>query len=374
VSDRDNPLNSPAYKNELMRRVYKGSTPLGRLGFFGRPPENLMESLVYAVYESCTNCRRCTLYCPLSIDISALNREAKSKLVELGRAPQMLLDLADMQIERRQHPEYYLDSFRQTLQSIESSIQKEFRDESFRIPLAERGAKVLYVPLTGIHTVVPATKIFHLAHESWSMSIFDANNYGYLVGDNARAKEIARAVVDEARGVGAERVVITECGHAYKVFKQLVEPWFGKQPFEVESMAVTLARYIRDGRLTLDRSRNPERFTYHDPCQLARNGGVFEEPRYVLQHAVSEFVEMTPNRERNWCCGGGGGVVGVPEFDETRRKAGGMKAKQIADTGASVVSTMCDNCKIQIGDLNQSRNLGVRVEGVMDPVVRALIH
>jgi Fe-S oxidoreductase len=372
--DKSNPLNAPVFKNELVRRLYKRQTKLGKLGLFGREPENLLDSLAYAVYESCTNCRRCTLFCPLSIDISAVNNAGRSELVRLGKAPPMLLDLADMQIDRRLHPEGYLEGFKQQIALLEASTRKELADPGFRIPLEERGKKVLYVPLSGLHTILPAAKIFHAANESWSMSIFDANNYGYLVGDMERGKAIAKAVAEEAKTVGAEKIVITECGHAYRVFKHLAEPWFGKLPFEVESMAVTMAGYIRDNRLQLDRTKNPERFTYHDPCQLARNGGVFEEPRYVLKNAVADFVDMTPNREKNWCCGGGGGIVAVPEFDSTRRRAGGMKAKQIADTGAKVVSTMCDNCKIQISDLNQIENLGVRVEGVMEPVTRALVR
>jgi len=82
---------------------------------------------------------------------------------------------------------------------------------------------------------------------------------------------------------------------------------------------------------------------------------------------------MEPNRERNWCCGGGGGIVAVPEYTETRRIGGMMKAKQIKDTRANVVTTTCDNCKLQISDLNEYYGLGIRVEGIPDVVARALI-
>lgn len=149
--------------------------------------------------------------------------------------------------------------------------------------------------------------------------------------------------------------------------------WKVGKTFEVKIIVETIAKYIKDGRIQLDRSKNPEIFTHHDPCQHARNAGIFEEPRYILKHAVSKFVEMEPNRERNWCCGGGGGIVAVPEYTETRRIGGMMKAKQIKDTRANVVTTTCDNCKLQISDLNEYYGLGIRVEGIPDVVARALI-
>ena len=63
---------------------------------------------------------------------------------------------------------------------------------------------------------------------------------------------------------------------------------------------------IDEGRLELKKEYN-RRITYHDPCQIARNGGVMDEPRYILQHLTDDFREMTPDPKYNWCCGGGGG-------------------------------------------------------------------
>jgi Fe-S oxidoreductase len=82
---------------------------------------------------------------------------------------------------------------------------------------------------------------------------------------------------------------------------------------------------------------------------------------------------MTPNKAMNWCCGGGGGVVAVPEFTEAKRIGGKMKVEQIRATGAQVVTATCDNCKLQLDGLNETYKMGVRIEGVMDPVSRALI-
>ncbi|MFX1255976.1 MAG: heterodisulfide reductase-related iron-sulfur binding cluster, partial [Promethearchaeota archaeon] len=97
-------------------------------------------------------------------------------------------------------------------------------------------------------------------------------------------------------------------------------------------------------------------------------------PRIILREAVTEFVEMTPNRAKNWCCGGGGGIIAVPEFTETRRIGGKKKVEQIRATGAKVLTTTCENCKSQIEDLNEHYNLGIRIEGVVDAAARALIY
>ncbi|MFX0090751.1 MAG: (Fe-S)-binding protein [Candidatus Hodarchaeota archaeon] len=372
--DKDNALNAPVFKNEQVRRLVKQKSLLGRLGFFGRPKENYTEDLTYAVFESCTNCRRCVMFCPFSIDISLINTAARSALIKIDKAPEMLLMIADMQIQRRESPEDYIDDFKDQIRDHEEAIREEIGDPSFRIPVAEKGADILYIPLSGAHTILPAAKIFHAAGENWTLSIFDSPNYGFLAGDVERAKKITKALLDEAKELGVKKLVISECGHGFRIMKQFVKLWFDDFSYEVELIAETVANYIREDKIHLDKSKNADLYTHHDPCQHARNAGVFEESRYVLQHAVSEFVEMTPNRTKNWCCGGGGGVLGDPEFEETRLKGGKMKAEQIKATGAKAVSTTCDNCLLQIRELNDHYKLDVQIDNLTTIVSRALVY
>ena len=123
----------------------------------------------------------------------------------------------------------------------------------------------------------------------------------------------------------------------------------------------------------LDKTKNPGRYTHHDSCQHGRNAGIFDEPRDILNAVTSDYIDMTPTRELNWCCGGGGGVVAVPEFEKTRRTGGKIKADQISDTKAQVVTVTCDNCMLSLEDLNEHYKLGVRVEGITATVARALL-
>jgi len=198
-------------------------------------------------------------------------------------------------------------------------------------------------------------------------------NYGVFLGDTARAKEIARRIVDEAKQFGVREVVLAECGHAYAALRWEAPNWFGETfPFRVVSLVEKIDEYLEQGRLHLDPSSNQERITYHDSCNMARTGGVIEEPRRVLRAAVRDFVEMTPNRKDAYCCGGGGGLVALPEYQERRLKAGAPKARQIRETHAQTVVAACENCRLQIGELAHHYELGIEVSAVADLVVRAL--
>ncbi|MHA1551540.1 MAG: (Fe-S)-binding protein [Candidatus Heimdallarchaeaceae archaeon] len=374
--ESSNELNAPVFKNEQVRRLLKQNSLLGKLGLYGKPKDDYINSLAYAVFESCTNCRRCVMYCPFSLDISVINTIARTGLIGVDEAPEDLLMLADMQIERRNNIDKYLDMFKDLVSDVEKEVQEEINDPTFKIPIAEKSvkAKILYVPLSRAITMSSAGKIFHAAGVDWVMSKFDIVNFGFLVGDADRAKKILKPIFDEAIEIGAETLVIGECGHPYKLALKIAEGWWGKQPFEIELIVETVANLLEDKKIKLDKSKNPGKFTFHDPCQHGRNAGIIEEPRVLLRAAVEDFVEMEPHGAKNWCCGGGGGVIAVPDYDDTRRKGGKVKADQIKETQATVLTTTCENCKTQIEDLNEYYDLGVEVEGVIDAVARALIY
>jgi len=165
-------------------------------------------------------------------------------------------------------------------------------------------------------------------------------------------------------------VAICECGTAYRVMKHQT----GRHPFEVISFVDLMERYLRDGRIRVDRAKlDGSRVTYHDPCQMARNGGVIEEPRRVLRELAGDFVEMRPNRGENWCCGGGGGLVAMGEKD-FRMKSARVKAEQVRATGATVLATACENCHTQLSDLNEHYGMGVRVAFLSQLVADALVQ
>jgi Fe-S oxidoreductase len=179
--------------------------------------------------------------------------------------------------------------------------------------------------------------------------------------------------MNEAKRLGVKEVVITECGHAYRVAEMFYEAWAKeKMPFKVRHILEVIDEYIKDGRITVDPKAIKERVTYHDPCQIGRNGGIYEQPRDIVTAIAPDFADMTPNRQEQWCCGGGGGIVAMEEFNDVRLKSGGKKVEQIRATGATVLACPCENCRLQIEELDKVHELGLRIVPVMELVAEAL--
>jgi len=290
-----------------------------------------------------------------------------------GTAPEILVMLADAAIEKGKDPSFYKEMFLEQIKEMEEQLRDITGDPTATIPVEKQGAKILYVPLAGAHTILPPAVVFNTAKEDWTLSIFEAANYGVFLADMNRAKEVAKRIVDEANRLGVKEIVVAECGHAYASYRWDVPNWFaGEFNFKVRSLIEVIAEYISSGKIKVDPSVIPEAVTYHDSCNLARSGGLIEEPRFVLKHVVSDFREMTPNRAEALCCGGGGGLVALAEYAERRIAAGKPKADQIKNTGARVVVAACENCRLQIGDLNEHYNLNVRITALTDLVVRAM--
>jgi Fe-S oxidoreductase len=231
---------------------------------------------------------------------------------------------------------------------------------------------VKFFPLS----LLAAARIFHAAGESWTFSseFYDVTNYGLFNGDNRAAGTMSDRLLEAARKLNCTTLILGECGHGYAANRWESPGWLGRMPeVELASVVVLFADYIRSGRIHLDKSKNTKRVTLHDPCNLVRMGGVIEEQRYILHHAVSDFVEMYPNRENNFCCGGGGGQLSMTRFAKRRIEAGKIKAEQIRITGAKVVATPCHNCVDQLSELNKEYKLGVEIKTIAEIVSDALV-
>ncbi len=137
----------------------------------------------------------------------------------------------------------------------------------------------------------------------------------------------------------------------------------GKPPLPVIHSVQLFSEYVRDGRLKIDPTKKlKEPATYQDPCNISRNGGLWEEARYLMNALCEDFRDMADNREYNHCCGGGGGYIPMgPSFKRRRMASGKVKADQIRETGAKVVVVPCHNCFDQLKDLDKEYNLGVKV-------------
>ena len=366
-----------AYRGEIVRRLYKKYFK-GRgkywpsVGEAKELTEMAVEELFDAAY-SCTGCRRCMVYCPFGIDTQMLMSIAKQLLIGANAEPEILSMLADTSIEKGKSMDLFKEGFLEGIKRLEEEVVAKWKIEAggTPIPVDKEGANLLYVALAGAHSIIPAAAIFNAAGEDWTLSFFEAVNFGAFVGDPSKTKLILDRIVNEAKRLKIKEVCICECGTAYRVMKQLA----GKQPFEVVSITEVHARYLREGRIKLDKTKLKGAVTYHDPCQIARNAGVMDEPRYILQHLTDDFREMTPEPKYNWCCGGGGGLVALGEETlDFRMKSARVKADQVKDTGATILATACENCHTQLSDLNNHYKMNMRVEFLSSIVADALVH
>ena len=143
--------------------------------------------------------------------------------------------------------------------------------------------------------------------------------------------------------------------------------------FEMESSVTTMLRYIKEGRIKVDKSKNSIPVTFHDSCNNARSCGLTEEPRELLRLVCEDFREMYPNRAENYCCTGGGGAMSMSEYTPRRLKSGKVKADQLKATGAKIVVTSCHNCVDGLADVIRHYKLGMEVTQLVNLVANALV-
>ncbi|MBF0223980.1 MAG: (Fe-S)-binding protein [Desulfobacterales bacterium] len=369
--------NIAAYRAEIIRRIYNKYFKLnGKLWPKISDAKVLDETALEELYEaafSCTGCRRCMVYCPFGIDTQMIMSIAKLLLVGANSEPEILTMLADMSVEKGKALDVFKDSFLAGIKKLEAEVVKKWHSEAGTtpIPIDIEGADLLYVALAGAHSIVPAAAIFNAAKENWTLSFFEAVNFGAFVGDPTKTKLILDRIVNEAIRLKVKEVCICECGTAFRVMKQVA----GNQPFKVSSITEVHARYLNSGRIKLDKRKFNTSITYHDPCQIARNGGVVDEPRNIIYHLTNDFREMSPDPNYNWCCGGGGGLVALG--DETldfRMKSSKVKVDQIKKAGAKILATACENCHTQLCNLNDHYKIGVEVKFLSSMVADALVQ
>lgn len=369
--------HTPFYRAEQLRKIYRRLLDPSAVRFrrrdSGEVSAELLRRLADMAFSTCTLCQRCTLDCPFSVDTADIMRAVRALATASGGAPQMLVELADAAIAKGENIEFFKEFYLDQVKELEKQVQDHLGSSSATIPVGKEGVRVLYVPLSGAHTIVPQAVLFNLAKESWALSLFETSNYAYFLADTKRASRIAQRIIAEAERLKVEEVVITECGHGYPVMRWEVARWLGRRlPFRVRSIIEVLDEYLQKGVLTLTPKRNGVPVTYHDSCNLGRKGGLFEEPRRIIRAAAEDYREMDPNRTYSFCCGAGSGLVAIPEWTDIRLRAGKLKAEQIRRTGARIVVTSCDNCRYQIGELNEHYRLGIEVTSLSELAVKAL--
>ncbi len=384
------PKNMPVARQELMRSVYRRYfTPVGRLmphlvGARDLTPEVLDEWFTY--FWQCSECRRCSVFCPYGIDTAEITMAAREVLDSVGYGQKYSNEIIGKVHKIGNNLGLPGPALENTLEGLEEDV-KDDTGVSVRYPLDVQGAEVLLVTPSAdffaephIESLIGYGKVFHAAGISWTLSskASEAGNFGMFIGNHEQLRTIALRVREAALELGVKRIVVGECGHAWRVAYSFWNTLVGigsggTDPFAIELQKQLDHRYrqpshicevtwdlIQAGRLHFDKSANDHRvITFHDSCNVARGagmgdfpGGQFEIPRAIIRAVANKYVEMAPatTHETTFCCGGGGGLL-TDELIDLRIKGAlpRMEALQqvVNSHGVNFMATICAICKAQ---------------------------
>lgn len=350
------PKYTPIRKLDLLKRFYRREISpmrlIHRLYTSDVTTQDLMD-WQELVYDSCTECGRCSQVCPMGINIAAGVNVMREAMANAEMIPD---ELAAVEQEQCQGSVFGFgrDQFVEAVEKL--------REQGLDIPLDKEQADVLVlstvVDLMLFNDAFIATvKIMNHLGINWTLRScnFEAANFGLLSGYEALQKKATTGIINEAKKIGAKTVIAPECGHAYPALRWEGANEYGQElPFEVLAISEFLGREVQDGRLKLKKPADGRRFTMHDPCKIARHGGVIDEPRAVLDALGVDFVETESSGETNWCCGGGAGVFLINRASDLRQKAFSIKIDQVNQTGADTVIMSCGSCRLNF--LNGAAN------------------
>lgn len=374
------PEYAPVWKFELLRRAYEQQfTLVGRfkklIGIEKPISAEELEDWSSYVYHACTVCNKCSLVCPMGIDIGHLIADVRTGLVAAGVVPPDLMDAVQKQLEEGSPLGVTDDVFEDRMDFI--------MDEwDIDIPLDKEDAETLVV-FSSIEimkfpaNIAAIAEILNKAGENWTLSSTarEVVNFGFYEGNREHTKLFLKRVLDGAIEMGVKRIVVTECGHAYDALRwtayNLVDI---PDDLEITHIVGMIGNYVESGRIKLkENAYNNGTITFHDACKIQRKGGHIQEPRTVLNIlAPDAFKEMTPNKEEAICCGGGGGVIAITDADPLRYKAFELKIDQVNNVGADTVVMACSNCRLQFTDCVGHFDLDWKVAGFSQLVADAL--
>ena len=387
LANPGDPTYAPAYKADKIRKLFKR-----HFDWTGRVipwwvkagsvyTDEELEELKDVVFGKCTNCRRCSLNCPMGVDLATFNRMARGLLVSVGVMPEGVAVVSKDQWEIGNQMGVLKEDYIETIEWMAEELQDELDDPEFKIPIDQTDCDVIYSinpreVKYDPRTIADAAKIFHLAGEKWTMAGegWDMTNFGLFSGDDDLGGSVAGRLYEKVIELRGKRLVMSECGHGYRSTRCEGPNWAKFDvPFEMESSVITMLRYIKQGRIKVDKTRNTKPVTYHDSCNFARSCGMFEEPRELLNLVCTDVREMYPNRAENYCCTGGGGAMSMSEYTPRRLKSGKAKADQLKATGAEAVVTSCHNCVDGLTDVIRHYKLDMEVTQLVNLVSNALV-
>jgi Fe-S oxidoreductase len=372
------PKNMPVARQDLFRKVYRRYyTFAGKhfpklVGAVDLTKEVLDDW--YSYFHQCSQCRRCSVYCPYGIDTAEISMAAREVMDSIGVGQKYCNEIIGKVYKIGNNLGLPQPALADTLEGLEEDIEDD-TGVAVRLPLDEKGADVLVVTPSAdffaephVDGLMGYAKVFHEAGISWTLSSHasEAANFGMFIGSYENMRKVSLRIREAALDLGVKRIIFGECGHAWRVAYSFLNTLAGpfdfldpKYPVPMHIMEFTYDLIQRNG-ITLDKSANDDMIlTYHDSCNVARAsrmgpmpGGQFVLPREVIKASCNHFFDMPQDtiHEATYCCGGGGGLL-TDDLMELRVKGAlpRMEALKhvVEQHGVTHMAAICAICKSQ---------------------------
>lgn len=350
-------------------------------------PRKFLRKLVLGLREealndpfvwNCTVCERCTVECPMGVNFGVITRGIRGEF--RLPTPGFLDKVANDHIRTGNQMAVEPIDWTETIEWIEEELQAELGDPNYKIPVGVPGREFLY----GINArdvrfypqeLQEAMKLFYYAKADFTLGDkrWDATNIALFTGRNDDFCEISRPLFEECVRLGIKELVVTECGHAFKSCRMFAQKFWDGPEIKVTHVLEKIAEWITEGRIVVDKTKNPDPITMHDPCNTVRKEGVVEPQRVVMNAICADFREMYPNKRYNYCCGGGGGGMAMPEKKYEKMQKALRKIAQVDATGCQMVAVPCHNCIDQFADMNKEYKKGWKLTHIIPLVNKALV-
>ena len=406
----NDPKNMPVLRAELLRSVYrKDFTLAGRLLGKVAGARRLDAGIIkewYSYFYQCSECRRCSLYCPYGIDTAELTVLVREMLLELGLASNWIMDPVSNCNRTGNHLGIQPHAMKEIVEFLCDDIETI---TGIRIdpPFNEKGHEILFITPSGdyfadpgIYTFMGYLMLFHARGLDYTLSTYasEGGNFGSFVSFDV-AKKLNAKMYAEAERLGSKWILGGECGHMWRVVNQYMATYNGPTPPNLEQpvspitgtvfknaaatkmvhIAEFTADLIHHDKLNLRPERNNHIITtWHDSCNPARGMGLLEEPRAVLRAVCNNFVEMPEHtiREETFCCGSGSGL-NTEEIMDIRMRGGFPRAnalRYVADKhNVNWMACVCALDRAALPPLTEYWVPEVTVSGLHELVANALV-
>lgn len=194
----------------------------------------------------------------------------------------------------------------------------------------------------------------------------------FVGGEWEKGKELARHHLEQLKKLGVKTVVFN-CPGCHRAFSEEYPRMLGEEAiegFEFLPFSTFVARMIREGKLKFT-SEYKHVVTWHDPCELGRHQGIYDDSRYVLNSIPGlELREMKHTRNKADCCGGGGLLKGTNPLMSVR--ISGRRVGAAEKTGAEILASECPSCTMSFTDGIEDRKSKIVFKDLSQIVVEAL--